>query len=70
MLFSCEQSSAHLMSAALPLCAIRQIVLYALHFVLLLIGFAVFADAMNAAFVGAPLLPGFFMRSGVLPAAF
>jgi hypothetical protein len=58
------------MSAALPLCAIRQIVLYALHFVLLLIGLAVFADAMNAAFVGAPLLPGFFMRSGVLPAAF
>jgi hypothetical protein len=37
------------MSAALPLCAIRQIVLYALHFVLLLIGLAVFADATKSA---------------------
>jgi len=32
--------------------------------------FAVLADCLNAAAVGAPLLPGFRIRSGFLPAAF
>ena len=32
--------------------------------------FAVLADCLNAAAVGAPLLPGFLIRSGFLPAAF
>jgi hypothetical protein len=40
------------------------------HLAFFFMGLAVFAAALKAASVGAPLLPGLRMRSGVLPAAF
>jgi len=60
--FACVQRRTHLVSAALPLCPVWEIVFDALHF-FGFAGLAVLAACLNALAVGAPLVPGLRMVS-------